>query len=78
MWRRPCAMTTTGKILLAVIGIHLAVLLCVTVFGSCSCHRADKDEAPGQEEAAAETKAEPEKPEVPDEEHDDVKKNGEE
>ncbi len=61
--RRFFAMTTTGKILLAVIGIHLAVLLCVTVFGSCSCHRANEDATPGQEAAAAETKPEPEKPE---------------
>ena len=56
-------MTTTGKILLAVIGMHLAVLLCVTVFGSCSCRHADKSEAPEQEETAAETRADPGKPE---------------
>ena len=57
-------MTTTGKILATVIGIHIAILLCVTVFGSCSCRRADKPMETKPEEPQAETKAEPEKPEA--------------
>ncbi len=47
-------MTTTGKILLAVIAIHIVALLCMTVPGSCSRRRAappgepSPGEAPGQ------------------------------
>ncbi len=52
-------MTTTGKILVTVLVIHLFILLTIVISGSCSRRRAEKPETP-----AAEAKAEPE-PEKP-------------
>ena len=55
-------MTTVGKIIVAVLGIHLFILLVVVVNGSCSrCHDEGKEQ-PHQEETAP---AEPEKPAPP-------------
>ena len=55
-------MTTVGKIIVAVLGIHLFILLVIVVSGSCSCRRDEAKEPPAQEEAAP---AEPEKPAPP-------------
>ncbi len=42
-------MTTTGKILVAVLGIHLFILLTIFVSGSCSCRQAgETEETAGQ------------------------------
>ena len=56
-------MTTVGKIIVAVLGIHLFILLVIVVSGSCSCRRDEAKEPPAQEEEAA--PAEPEKPAPP-------------
>ena len=53
-------MTTTGKILLTVLGIHFFVLLVIVVSGSCT-RRAEEPETP----AAQKEEAEPEKPAPP-------------
>ncbi len=54
-------MTNVGKIIVAVLGIHLFILLVIVVTGSCSCRR-EKEPPPEQAESAP---AEPEKPEPP-------------
>ena len=51
-------MTTVGKIIVVVLGIHLFILLVIVVSGSCSCRRDGGKEPPAQEETAP---AEPEK-----------------
>ncbi len=53
-------MTTTGKILLTVFGIHLFVLLVIVVSGSCT-RRTEEPETP----AAQKEETEPEKPAPP-------------
>ena len=55
-------MTTVGKIIVAVLGIHLFILLVIVVSGSCSCRRDGGKEPPAQEATAP---AEPEKPAPP-------------
>ena len=54
-------MTTVGKIIVAVLGIHLFILLVIVVSGSCSCRR-EKEPPPDQAESAP---PEPEKPAPP-------------
>ena len=53
-------MTTVGKIIVAVLGIHLFVLLVVVVNGSCSRNRGEEPPAPSES-----APAEPEKPAPP-------------
>ncbi len=55
-------MTTVGKIIVAVLGIHLFILLVIVVSGSCSCrHEEGKEQLPQEETAPPE----PEKPAPP-------------
>ena len=56
-------MTTVGKIIVAVLGIHLFILLVIVVSGSCSCRR-EKEPTSSQDQAES-TPAEPEKPAPP-------------
>jgi hypothetical protein len=56
-------MTTVGKIIVAVLGIHLFILLVIVVSGSCSCRReVEPASPPDQAESAP---VEPEKPAPP-------------
>ena len=56
-------MTTVGKIIVAVLGIHLFILLVIFVSGSCSCRR-ERDVAPTPTQTDP-APAEPEKPAPP-------------
>ena len=56
-------MTTTGKILLAVLGVHLFILLFFFFSGSCSCRRVD--DSASSAASPSPPPAEPEKPEPP-------------
>lgn len=57
-------MTTTGKILLAVLGVHLFAILIIVGFGSCARHPREPERPVAQEEPAPEEDAGQPEPQV--------------